>query len=97
MVLLLRQLLFGVAHCNVYISAAAAAAVAVLQEGRVYLDQLNSSIGRDTLLLREAAEAIEEVSQWQQQQQQQQQQLLRGERGIGVSYLKRWQTALQAG
>jgi hypothetical protein len=95
MVLLLRQLLFGVAHCNVYISAAAAAAaaVAVLQEGRVYLDQLNSSIGRDTLLLREAAEAIEEVSQWQQQQQQ----LLRGERGIGVSCLKRWQTAFQAG
>lgn len=32
-----------------------------LQEGRQYLDQLNSSIGRDALLLRAAAEAIEEV------------------------------------
>lgn len=31
------------------------------QEGRQYLSQLNSSIGRDAMLLREAAQAIEEV------------------------------------
>jgi hypothetical protein len=32
-----------------------------VQEGRQYLDQLNSSIGRDAMMLREAAQAIEEV------------------------------------
>jgi hypothetical protein len=41
--------------------AVAAAAAAAVQEGRQYLDQLNSSIGRDALMLREAAQAIEEV------------------------------------
>jgi hypothetical protein len=38
------------------------AAAGALQEGRQYLDQLNSSIGRDAMMLREAAQAIEEVS-----------------------------------